>query len=284
MLGYEDHIYASVGSGIEINGGDADNGERIASFLKNGMRAIDKRIVSCAILYAMAAAVSAAYPLWLLFRDKKGLHALCAALFAPVTFAGLVLIALIAHRTFGLPFSFPGGTDAVVAAVSLLCVTGGSGFLAWLLQVVRFRLPVSALAIPAMLALYLFGASLEGRLYCAPTVDSFAYLVQVDEHVFDEDYEGEVYYDEEKGAIILNGREYPPEQAENEDYLRGAARVGAYAFEALSPWGGNSLFLAREIGSEFVPAFVFVLYAVKAAALAALPLTAGRKRRAENDG
>ncbi len=68
------------------------------------------------------------------------------------------------------------------------------------------------------------GTGFEGRLYSSPTTDSFDYIAQeIKPHIYDKDFDGDVYYDEEKNVLILNGEEYEPRQVDNPDYLTGIA-------------------------------------------------------------
>lgn len=282
VLAYEDHLHASIGSAVEIGRGDA--GVELREFTANALRAIDQRILSCGILYAMMVVTVFAYPLWRRFGHDGRKHVLSAAAAVLIAYAVYAGSILLTHAALRLPFFFPEAYGWLFAAVGLLAVIGGSCFLAWLLRTVGCRKILAAAAIPLVFLLFLFGASFEGQLYAPPTVDSFAYLSEIDEHVFDEGYDGEVYYDEEKNVVVLNGKEYEPEKAENTEYLKGAARIGAFVFEALSPYSGSSLFLIDEAmrfeGFETTISPVILLaYAVKAVGWIVLPLLLGKKRR-----
>ena len=283
-IGYDDHIYASMGAGIEIESRDSKAAEHVTEFLAASLRSIDRRILSCGILYAMAIAAVLAYPLCRKCEGNRKRHVLIAALSVPVLFALFCAGILAMHAAFALPFYFPtGGTELTIIAVSLLAAAGGSCFLAWLLRMVRRQVLVAVIAVPAVIMLFIFGALFEGRLYCPPTVDSFDFLTEIDPHVLDEDYTGEVCYDDEKNVVVLNGTEYPPEQAENPDRLRGAGRVGAYVFEALSPYAGNGLFLMYEQfvgdGTAFeLPPVLSALYIIKSLAFIVAPLCFKNKR------
>ena len=287
-ISYDDRIYASIGAGIEIDRRDGSAGERLTEFLAASLRSIDKRILSCGILYVMMIAAVLAYPFCRRFGQNKTRHILSVALSVPLLFAVFFAAVAVMHAAFRIPFYFPTGKDLLLLAVSLPAVAGGSCFLAWLLRTVRRQLLVSVVAAPLVFLLFLFGAPAEGRLYCPPTVDSFDYLTEIDPHVLDEDYTGEVYYDDEKNVVVLNGTEYPPKQAENPDRLKGAGRVGAYAFELLSPYGGNSLFLTHEQytneGSALtIQPFLLILYVLKALAWIFLPLCLKKTRTQKKD-
>ena len=282
-ISYDDRIYASLGAGIEIDHRDGSAGERLTEFLSASLRSIDNRILSCGILYVMMIVAVLAYPFFRRFGQNKTRHILSVALSVPILFAVFSAAIAVMHAALRVPFCFPAGKDLLLLAVSLPAVAGGSCFLAWLLRTVRRPILVSVAAVPLVFLLFLLGAQAEGRLSCPPTVDSFDYLTEIDPHVLDEDYTGEVYYDDEKNAVILNGTEYPPEQAENPDRLKGIGRVGAYAFELLSPYGGNGLFLTHEQytneGSALtIQPFLLILYALKALAWIFLPLCLGKKR------
>ena len=281
-IGYDDRIYASIGAGIEIDSRDSRPGDRLSEFIASSLRSIDNRILSCGILYTMMTAAVLAYPLCRRFGQNKKRHVLSAALSVFILYAVFFAAVAVTHAAFRVPFRFPAGKELLLTAVSLLAVAGGSCFLAWLLRTVRRQILVSVVAVPVVFGLFLFGATSEGRLYCAPTVDSFDFLTEIDEHVLDEDYTGDVYYDEEKNVVVLNGTEYPPEQADNPDYLKGFERAGAYAFELLDPYGGNSLFLtheqyANEGAGLVISPVLLLLYALKALAWVLLPLFLRKK-------
>lgn len=280
---YDDHIYASIGSGIVIDHREEDVEGKKSSFLTSALKNIDNRIVSCTILYTMMTVTVSAYPLYRKFGKNKTVHTFSTIITTIILFAAFLLFAFACHRAFRLPFFFPTGKDAMIAAASLSAVIGGSCLLSLLIRTVRIKIITAFAAIPIVFLLFIFGTMIEGQLYSTPTVDSFDYIREVDEHVFDEDYDGEVYYDDEKNVVVLNGKEYGPQKVDNPEHLRGAARIGAYVFELISPYSGNGLFLIYEgitsTGSELtISPVISMLYILKAAALAALSLSLGKKR------
>ena len=134
--------------------------------------------------------------------------------------------------------------------------------------------------IPVILLLYLFSAQFEARLLMDPNADSFDYLYET---LRESD---EPVYDPERNVMVVNGKEYPPESVPNPEYLTGASRIGAVAFEVIDPWSGSPLELAREIaesesaspGRDLLPAWFLALYAVKALLWIAASALPGAKR------
>ncbi len=74
-----------------------------------------------------------------------------------------------------------------------------------------------------------------------------------------------MYYDENKNAVIVDGREYAPQLIDNADAYHGLQRAGAYVFELLNPYSGNSLYFL-EISEEKIrlSVIVLLLYGMKA--------------------
>lgn len=281
---YDDHIYASLGFGIEIDHRESGNAELIEGFLSSCLQKTDKRIVSCFILYTMMIVTVLAYPIYRKYGQSKTKHVISTALSVLLLFALFCIAAATMFSAQRIPIYSPTGHEMTLIISSLLGVIGGSCLLALLLRTAKPKIIISLAAIPAVLALFLFGTTIEARLYCPPTVDSFEYLQKTDAQVFDEDYDGEAYYDEEKNVMVIDGKEHEPKQVDNPEYLQGAASAGAYAYELLDPYLGNSLYLVNEIyageGTEIkISTFIMILYAIKASALVVLPLCIKKKQK-----
>ncbi|MBQ7687770.1 MAG: hypothetical protein IJT27_00995 [Clostridia bacterium] len=279
-ISYDDRLYASMGAGIEIDHNDNDNESRLADFIENSLRSVDTRILSCGILYVMMFVTVFAFPLYIKFGRNRKKHVLITAGCVFLSYAFFLAAVYLMFLAFRIPFYFPQRIQWLLIAVALTAVTGGSCFLAWLLRMIRYKKITAVLAIPLVFLLFILSASFEGQLFSPQTVDSFAFVADMEEGVFDEDYEGEVYYDSEKNVLVLNGKEYEPEQIENPDSLHGAGRIGAYAFELLDPYSGNGLFLIYEAAEITVEPIFLILYTLKALAWIILPLCIQRKRKA----
>ncbi len=271
-MSYNDGLFGSIGYGIEIDHLDGDKNERLTDFAESSLRAIDKRILTCALTYAMLIVTAAAYWLYIKYGSDRSKH-LRSIFFAVLTVsAGLPALVLITHAILRMPFYFPAPGDIPVLLVSFPAVFGGSCFLGWMLRIIPFRQILSLAALPLVLWLFMQGTVCEAGLYCAPQVPSFDYIAEeIEPGIYDEGVEGTVYYDQDKDVIVLNGTEYTPRQVSNPDCLEGTGRLSAILFELISPYAGNGLFLIHEAENiNAGPAFLS-LYAVKALILAVFP-------------
>ena len=281
-IGYDDHLYAAIGFGIEIDPSDSNIRATLTDYIESSLKSIDKRIISCTIYYSMMVITVLAYFLYQKFGIGGKKHALSVIVSVTVVFASLLALIAGFHAIQGVPFYFPKGYDCLLILVSLSAVIGGSCCLAWILRVVRFKRIVSLIAIPAVLLLFTLGSSIEGRLYSPRTVDSFDYVVQEYEpNLYDEDFDGEAYYDEEKNVLFVNGKEYPPQETENPDYLKGAGRAGAVLFEIINPYAASGLLMICEAADLTVGMIVLSLYVIKSAALMALTAFGKKQGQAE---
>ena len=262
---YDDHLYAMIGKGVEIDGTVTDRGRMMNAFLDDALRAIEARILSAGVIYAMMICAVAAYPIYGRYGGKRGIHVCAVCLSTAMCCLVYFAAVLILFRTYGVPFYFPTIPTLLRLAAGLLCVVGGSCVLALLISVVRFKAAVSVIAVPIVFVLFMAGLFFEIQLYNEPTVDSFAYLAEIDERVLDEDYAGELYYDDEKNVVVLEGKEYPPRQERNPEHLFGIGRWGGFLYEVLDPYSGNSLYLAEQESSAGISIHVYGLYALKAA-------------------
>ena len=134
------------------------------------------------------------------------------------------------------------------------------------------KIDTSIAAMIFVIATYLFGVLCEKGLYSAPTEISFAYVVEIEEGIFDDDYAGDAYVDDSKAVIVLNGTEYPQKECPNPAYYTGAKRVGAMIFETVDPYAPFTLPLtAHDIGLE-VPMLALLGYFIKSLLWILLPL------------
>ncbi len=279
-VGYDDSLFVSIRYGIEIDHRDSEKNARLSDFAADSLHAIDRRIISGIVIYTMIIASAAAY--WLYIKSghdwqKQIRNILCAVL---TVFSGMLVLILIIHTALHLPFYFPDAGEIPILAVSLLAVLGGSCFLGWILSLVPFKRIVYMAAVPVVLLLFMQGTVFEAGLYCSPMIPSFDYIAEeIEPRVYDNDFEGDVYYNGEKDLIVLNGVEYPPRLAPNPGYLRCPERLAGLVFELISPFSGNGLFLVHDIENITFGTAVLSLYAAKAAILAAFPLFM-KKRKA----
>ncbi|MBR4395047.1 MAG: hypothetical protein IKT01_01450 [Eubacteriaceae bacterium] len=280
-IGYDDHIYTSTGFGIEIDPADSNMSATLNDYIESSLRTIDRRIISCLILYTMIVVTVLAYFLHQVFGIEAKKHTLRVIIYVPVVFVSFLALIVGFHIIQSVPFYFPKRYDCLQILVSLSAVIGGSCCLAWILRVVRWKRAVSLIAIPAVLFLFIFSSATEGRLYSPRTVYSFDYVAQEYEpNLYDDDFEGEAYYDEDKNVLFVNGKEYPPQETENPDYLKGAGRAGAILFEAINPYAASGLFMVCEAADLNVAMSNLLLYAFKSVTLMAL--TAYRKEREQS--
>lgn len=258
---YDDHLYAQIAYGIEIVSGyqgmDADRN----AFLETSLRGVDQRILSCGTLYTMVIATVLSYFLYRSYKNDAKKHVLSVVLMIVEVFAVYVLVAWIAHLISGMPFYF--GRSLFTLTVSLLSIIGGSCALALLYRFFRFKKIMAVAAIPLVLVLFLFGFAFEHGLYCEPIVESFDYVAELDPRILEKDFAGPVYYDEEKNVMVVEGKEYEAQQLANEERYTGLARIGAYAYELLDPYAGNSLYFWEDAEGSKAPLAACFLYLLK---------------------
>ena len=264
-LVYDDHVYGMIGFGINIDPSLPDMAESVAVFLENSMRSADAVILACAILYTMLTNTIIAYFLYAKNKDNSYRHAVSVSTGVIVTFLVYVCFSVFSHALYHIPFYFPDGHGLAVILVSILSVAAGECALGLLLRKIKFKRRAALAAVPVVYVMFLFGFNFEYHLFCPSSLDSFDYLRDIDSHAFDEDYEGDIHYDPDKNVMVLNGKEYEAQQMENPDSYHGLQKIGAYAYEIVNPYGGNSLFFL-EISEEgmILPVWIMVLYCLKA--------------------
>ena len=259
---YDDGYYGVIGFGIANDPGDPAREAVAEEFLVTSLRAIDERITACGLTYMMIIVTILAYFLYAKNRDNGKRHLLDILLSCVLVF-GLYLFSMILMCVLrGVPFSLPGGHGLLSAFTGFVSVCAGSCVLAVLLRIVRFKKIVSLLAVPSVIALFMFSFVMEAGLYSPKYTDSFDYVADIDPRLLDENF-NDAYYDEEKNVLVVGGTEYLPEQQDNPDYMQGASRIGAYAFEVLDPYSGNSLFLAEQEAAIRTGLKILSLYLLK---------------------
>ena len=267
---YDDHIYASIGMGLEILPNEPGAKQRLAEFLYTSLLSIDRRILSCGLIYTM---FGTSLLLYNLFSDKEEsrrkqiLKTIGMVFGTYVLFIGMinVLCAL-----FHVPFYFPGFKDLLSIFTGLLCIVAGCCAFGILLRAFRFKKILAIVMVPVALLLFLFSTSFEGQLYSPARIDSFDYVYEIDSRILDENFEGECYYDSDKNVMVVEGKEYPPEQADNPEHFRGLSRIGAFLFEAADPYSGSTLYMAQEISEVDSSPLISLGYLLKATCWIAL--------------
>ncbi|MBQ6067231.1 MAG: hypothetical protein IJK89_10475 [Clostridia bacterium] len=257
---YDDRVYAQMAYGIEILSADPEKAEQLEAFLDTAPAMIYDRILAVGVLYAMLASAAGALFLYHRWGKNAKKHTAAILLYPLLLYAVFFAAVFAASAVHQIPFPALPGKAVAFLALCLACVIAGECALGLLLRVIKFKIVVGLAAVPLAIALFIFGTGLEGRLFCAPYTESFSYVAET----VPEDYTGEFYYDEQKNVVILDGREYPPQQAPNEDCLTGAKKAGAIAFEALVPVSGNGIELIREEAELEIPVWALCLYALKA--------------------
>ena len=264
-ISYDDH-FASEGFGIQTDPENPEMREELNRFIEESLKGIDEKIVVSVLVFTMVTVTVLVYWFYWTFGENRKKYIMSILLGTLILFGVFLICIVIAHTILHMPFYFPLGYDLLLIIASLLSIAAGSCFLGWLIRRARFKGIVAIAAIPAVIAFFVFGTVFEYGLFTTPQVDSFDYVVQdYVPNLYDENFEGEAYYDEVKNVMIVNGTEYSPRQADNPEYLRGVKRMGAILYEALNPYGGNGLFAAYEVESNInISVVALILYVAKA--------------------
>ena len=256
---YDDHLYAMLGYGIMNDPLDPGRAEYLSSFLKTSIRSIDERIFSADVLYTMMITSFMSLFLYERYGSEKKKHVLMIAVCVFPVFFLLSGSSFIFSSIRDIPFYLSSGNSLLCLMIGMICIIGGHCFLAFLIRKVRFRKIVSLIAIPVIFFVFLFSAAFEGGLLMSPYIDSF-------DHVYDvipQEKWDDLYYDEEKNVLILDGNEYEAKQIENPDHLKGLSAIGAIAFELIDPYSGNSIEMIRQIIDSPIPLWILFLYLLK---------------------
>ncbi len=271
VLSFDDNVYISLGSGIEILPDDPGKEAALASFISSALYSIDRRICSTGVFYTMIIGTLLSFFLYRISGGEKKKHILWIVL----TVFGIYVLYIgglfLFHKLNSVPFCFPKGKDLMVTMTGILSVAGGLCAAGFLIRKVPYRKTVSLILIPVVFALYLFGTPLQNGLYTEKTVKSFAYVGDIDPRIYEEGFNDYVY-DPEKDVVILDGKEYPPEELPNPDYLTGLSRAGAILYEIADPFAGNSLPFVNEILETPLPMVVLIGHILKGILWIVLPL------------
>lgn len=276
---YDDGLYGMIGFGFETVPGDPGAERQKEDFLSSSLSRIYERSSSAAAVYSLIiTALCALHVCRRYGSDRKGrtvssaASVLCPYLLLRLAFA-------VSRMIFRLPFRMPSAAHAAASAAGLLCGIGGFCLLSLLLSRSKRKGILAAAAVPAVFLLFLLSASFEGRFLEPPYTDSFDYLYEI----AGEERLDEIRYDEEKNVMVFDGKEYPPETVANPDHLGGAAGIAAGVFEVLDPWSGCGLGLVQETTETPVPAWIYVVYTLKAVCTAAVSFFIPGKREKDEE-
>ena len=275
-ISYSDHIFTEIGFGITIDLEDTAAPERFRIFLSDSLTQIDQRILTSVIIYTMVICAVFAYPIYLRHRYDLKKHILAVFL----TTAGVFLLfnaaVIIAFTVRDVPFYFPDVFRSILIGTGIVSVIAGLCAVAMLLRTVRLKKLTALAAVPLTVLLFMVGAVFQGGLYSPEKQDSFSYVYEIETRLTDPDFT-DAYYDEEKNVLVVGGTEYPPRQVDNDEYYRGAARIGAYAYDVLDPFSGCTLPMVQEFIKNRLPVKAVVLHIMLAVLWIAVPILLIRK-------
>ena len=275
-ISYSDHIYTEIGFGITIDLEDPATPERLKIFLSDSLTQIDQRILTSVIIYTMVICAVFAYPIYLRHRYDLKKHILSVFLTTAGVFVLFNAAVIIAFTVRDVPFYFPDVFRSILIGTGIVSVIAGLCAVAMLLRTVRLKKLTALAAVPLTVLLFMFGAVFQGGLYSPEKQDSFSYVYEIETRLTDPDFT-DAYYDEEKNVLVVGGTEYPPRQVDNDEYYRGAARIGAYAYNVLDPFSGCTLPMVQEFIENRLPVNAVVLHILLAVLWIAVPILLIRK-------
>ena len=258
---YDDRLYAVIGHGIIMDETVRDRETFFSSFLNDSLRSIDARILSAGVIYVMMISAFFAYPLLHRYPNDRKKQISAAIVTADLLY--LVYYAFVAgvRLICKVPFYFPKENLAILIA-GVLSLIGGLCALILLIRKIRFQKAAAILAIPLLLGLFLLSFLCEAGLFSAKTIESFEYIADIDPRILDENFT-DFNYDEEKNVVVIEDKEYPPEQTDNPDHFKGLAGIAAILSETASPYAGSALPMIKGEFEAKIPAAVLLLYVLK---------------------
>ena len=280
IISYSDHIYAEFGFGIMTDPYDPSTSEKLKTFVADSLTQIDQRILSCGIIYTMVICVVFAYPLYLRYRYDLRKHLLDVFFLTAAVFVLFNAVVIISFSDMGVPFYFPDLFRSILIGTGIVSVIAGLCAVAMLLRTVRLKKLIAVAAVPLTVLLFMFSAVFQGGLYSPRMQDSFSYVYEIEKKLSDPDF-NDAYYDDEKNVLVVEGTEYPPRQVENEDYYKGAARIGAYVYNVIDPFSGCSLPMVQDIVEDRLPAKAVVLHMLLAILWIAVPILLINKKHTD---
>lgn len=273
---YDDHLGLQAHYGASFVGGEEGNDALRDEYLEDCLRSLGRTIVFVCTFYALFVNLLLAYPLWRRFGERKGRHVAAVAVAVVGVFAVILGCILVTHAVCGMPFRFPTGIPLLTLAVGLLSGIGGLCAVSLLLRIIRWKRIAAVLVIPLVCIAAI--PVLEEGLFAYPTQESFDYVQDYYESVVDEDYDGPLYYDEERHVLVIGDREFEPEIVPNPKHFTGAQRVLAIVEEVINPFSGNALDMVVGYDVPEIPLWALALYALKALAWITLPVILPRKK------
>ena len=72
--------------------------------------------------------------------------------------------------------------------------------------------------------------------------------------------------------IVFEDREFEAEYIENPEHFKGISRIGAFLFEMLDPYSGNSLEMVRQIVEVSIGKWAILFYFLKPVLRTVLPM------------
>ena len=282
-LSYDDTMYVVILYGEEILAEDPQPQQRLAAFERSSLQKIDDRIYSGGIIYSVYIACTLVYYIYTISNNNARYYVKSSAIAVLAVY--LIYIAFIAflHAVYHVPFYLPSGSTLFTLAVSLLSVIGGNYAAGILLRKVRFKKLTAIILLPAVFVLSLFSTAFEYGLSEPAQLESFDYIADLDARYLDEEYDGPVYYDDEKNVMVLDDKEYPPKMMDNPDSLRGIERAGALLYEIVFPYSGSSLSLVQQDFEEKLPFLSCIIYIIKSAFWTLAPILIKKKNNEQAD-
>ena len=282
-LYYDDGLYVVVLYGEEILPDDPQPQKRLAAFEKSSFQKIDSRIWSGGVIYTMLASCVLAYYVYTISNNYARKYAKSTSIAVLTVYIIYIAGLGIFHAVFHVPFYLPDAGTFFTIVLGLLSVIGGNCALGLLLRKVRFKKIIAVAVIPVIFLMFLFSMAFEFGLNEPAQYESFDYVADIDPRFLDEEYYDMGYYDDEKGVLLFDGKEYPPEMVDNPDHLRGLARIGALLYELAFPYSGSSLSAVLQEYDGKLPLLLCLMYLIKSACWDLIPLALNKEENEQTD-
>lgn len=282
VLSYDDTMYVVILYGEEILAEDPQQ-QRLAAFERSSLQKIDDRICSGGIIYSVYIACTLVYYLYTISNNNTKYYVKATSVAVLAVYLIYIVFIAVLHAVYHIPFYLPSGSTLFTLAVSLLSVIGGNCAAGILLRKVRFKKFTAIILLPAVFVLSLFSTAFEYGLSEPAQLESFDYIADIDPRYLDEEYDGLVYYDDEKNVMVLDDKEYPPKMMDNPDSLRGIERAGALLYEMAYPYSGSSLSLVQQDFEGKLPFLSCIIYIIKSAFWTLAPILIKKKNNEQAD-
>ena len=276
-LGYNDGMYACVLYGENIIANQPNTKDHLDTFLNNTLKKLDERIFAAGPVYTFMVSFHLVYYLYTICNDNASYYVLYALFFTIMIFVFYIVTCVVLHTINGLSFHIPDTQGLLIIFTSLLAVIAGNCAAGLLIRKVKWKKSLSVILIPMAFIMFLFSAQLEIRFLAPSSIQSFDYVVELKPDILDDDYEGEAYYDEQKNALIVNGKEYPPEMVENPDSISGIYKATAILYEAADPYSGIFLYISQLEMGQKISLLIVAAYIIKSLIWIFIPLSKKEK-------